>query len=344
MDTARNPALAPRDSRPIPDFFLVGQPKSGSTALYEMLRQHPAIYMPDLKEPDFFSTDLRRRFPPRIGGPLPQTMDEYLNLFVPAEPGQIVGEASVFYLRSHVAAAGIARLNPEARIIVVLREPAQLLRSMHLQVLQAQIETVKDLRTALALEPRRRLGQAVPRSSHQPQLLLYSEHVRYVDQLRRFSDLFPRDQMAILLYDDFLADNHATLQRLFRFLGVDDSLRVAPSEANASVLVRSATASDLLHRVSVGRGPASRVVKQLVKLVSSRQIRRRLLGAGQRALQASPPPVDPDLMMELRLQYAPEVARLSDYLGRDVESIWHPRSLTPDRGPTSSPVSDVIAD
>ena len=89
----------------MPDFFIVGHPKSGTTALYEMLRRHPQIYMPDLKEPRFFASDLRVRFQRRAPDPshpsaLPQTFEEYLALFDAAGLDQRVGEASPLYLMS----------------------------------------------------------------------------------------------------------------------------------------------------------------------------------------------------------------------------------------------------
>src|SRR5271165_5706185 len=129
------PAADPRPGR-IPDFFIVGHAKSGTTALYEMLRRHPEIFMPDSKEPWFFASDMRRRFnPPGSDGP-PETLADYLALFTPAAPGQLAGEASSSYLWSRTAAAAIAAAQPEARIIAILREPASFLRSLHLQLLQ----------------------------------------------------------------------------------------------------------------------------------------------------------------------------------------------------------------
>src|ERR1035438_4009729 len=89
----------------VPDFFIVGHPKSGTTALYQMLRSHPQIFMPDLKEPRFFASDLRAQMQPTAasgtsGFVLPQTWAEYLALFASALPDQRVGEASPSYLRS----------------------------------------------------------------------------------------------------------------------------------------------------------------------------------------------------------------------------------------------------
>src|SRR6204780_4818563 len=152
--------------RRTPDFFIVGQPKSGTTALYEMLRSHPQIYMPDMKEPLFFASDLRPYL--KEGGSVaqkpqfPATYDEYLSLFEPATAEQRIGEASSSYLRSRVAASAIAEAQPAARIIAILREPAGLLRSLHLQRLQEKIETEPDLEIALSLEDSRRRGIGVP--------------------------------------------------------------------------------------------------------------------------------------------------------------------------------------
>src|SRR5271157_4742395 len=135
----------------MPDFFIVGHAKSGTTALYEMLRTHPQIYMPVLKEPWFFASDMRPRFHPRRSGVPPQTLEEYLALFAEAGPDQRVGEASSSYLWSGTAAGAIAEIQPDARIIAILREPASFLRSLHLQLLQSHVETQKDFQRAIAL-------------------------------------------------------------------------------------------------------------------------------------------------------------------------------------------------
>src|SRR4051794_22671548 len=148
MSTSTDSPAPARDGEigVVPDFFIVGHAKCGTTALYEMLRTHPEIFMPELKEPAYFAGDLRRRFQPPGAGPLPETLPEYLALFEPALAGQRVGEASSLYLWSHEAAAGIAALSPEAKIIAILREPASFLRSLHMQLLQNHIESERSLR------------------------------------------------------------------------------------------------------------------------------------------------------------------------------------------------------
>src|SRR5437660_5616201 len=210
-----------RDSR-VPDFFIVGQPKSGTTALYEMLRRHPQIFMPENKEPWFFASELQDRTPPRPGG-TPQTLEEHLPLCEPATAGQLLGEASALYLLSHTAAGRIAAVQPDARIIAILREPASLLRSLHMQFVKSYVETEPDFRKAISLEQDRREGRRVPRYTYWPRALLYSEHVRYVEQLRRYHAAFPPEQVLVMIYDDFRLDNEAAVRTALAFLGVDDT-------------------------------------------------------------------------------------------------------------------------
>ena len=101
-----------------------------------------------------------------------------------------MGEGSASYLRSPQAAGRIAAARPDARIMAILREPASFLRSFHLQVVQAHYEDQRDLARALSLEGERRRGRHLPKRSLWPQELLYSDHVRYVEQLRRYHERF----------------------------------------------------------------------------------------------------------------------------------------------------------
>jgi hypothetical protein len=305
-----------------PDFFIVGQPKAGTTALYEMLRRHPQIFMPDGKEPWYFARELHERTPPRPEG-TPTTLDQYLALFAAADGGQRVGEASALYLWSRTAAGGIAEVAPEARIIAILREPASLLRSLHLQFVETYVETEADLGKALSLEEARRQGRQVPRYSYWPRALMYSEHVRYVEQLRRYQERFGRERMLVLVYDDFRADNATTVRRVLRFLDVDDRVPLEAIEANPTVRARSQRLNELVHAVSVGRGPLSLTVKGAIKALTPTRLRRRARDAVQRHLVfGEPSPPDAELMAKVRRRFAPEVEALSEYLGRDLVTLW----------------------
>ncbi len=316
------PAVALAAGRRLPDFFIVGQPKSGTTALYEMLRRHPQIHLPDRKEPRFFATELYFRDPPRPGG-TPATLDEYVAWFDAATPEQRIGDASPWYLWSRSAAGRIADVQPDARIIAILREPASLLRSLHLEFVQLYVETQTDLRKAIELEEPRRQGRDIPRHTYWPQMLLYSEHVRFVEQLRRFDAVFPPEQMLVLVYDDFRYDNEATLRRVLRFLEVDETFPIEPTHANPTVRVRSQRLHELVHAVSVGHGPISRAAKASVKAVTPRGLRRSARNlAVTRVVYADPGAPDEECMAELRRRFKGEVVALSEYLDRDLVSMW----------------------
>ena len=316
-------AASPAAGARVPDFFVLGHPKCGTTALYRMLRGHPQVYMPDLKEPWFFAPELWSRF----SGPKtlwrPRTLEEYLPLFAPAAAEQRAGEASSCYLMSHNAAAGIARVAPDARLIAILREPASFLRSLHLQNVQVHVDDARDLRRALELEPERRRGRRIPRRSPRPAALMYSDHVRYVRQLRRYRDLFAAEQMLVLVYEDFRDDNAATMRRVLRFLGVDEAHPVEPVRANPTVGVRSRRLHAAVQSVSVGRGPVSEAAKVAAKALTTTRMRRAaLLAMRRRVVFGEPPLPDERLMLELRSRFAPEVSALSEYLGRDLVSLW----------------------
>jgi Sulfotransferase domain len=308
--------------RRMPDFFIVGHPKCGTTALFEMLRRHPQIYMPACKEPWFFAPELHVRTPPRPEG-TPKTLEDYLRLFQTAHPEQLAGEASALYLWSASAASRIAEVQPAARIIAILREPASFLWSLHLQFLQTRVETESDLRRALALEGERRQGRRIPRHTYWPQALLYSEHVRYVEQLRRYHEVFPPEQTLVLIYDDFRRDNEATMRTVLRFLEVDDTAPIEAIEANPTVRARSQRLHGLVHALGVGRGSISLGTKAALKAVAPARLRRRALYAMQRhVVFGEPEPPDERLMSELRDRFKGEVVAISEYLGRDLVSLW----------------------
>jgi Sulfotransferase family len=324
---AREPSVPGTQAR-VPDFFIAGHQKCGTTALYEMLRSHPAIFMPQLKEPAFFATDHRSDRARRASSAptrRPRTLDAYLALFAPADPGQRIGEASGQYLRSRTAASGIAALRPDARIIVILREPASFLRSFHLQMVSSRVETETDFEKALALEPERRAGKRIPRSCQHREHLLYSDHVRYVEQLRRFDQLFPPEQMLVLIYDDFRSDNVTTVRRVLRFLDVDDTRPVEVVQTKPVNAVRSMTFHHLLgmgRRARLQPDAATRLertINALTPMFLKNEVFRK---RWHRMIYERPLAPDEQLMRQLRSRFKPEVRALSDYLDRDLVALW----------------------
>jgi len=290
----------------VPDFFIVGHHKSGTTAMYEML-------------PEFFGRDLSRRREASpasdeqahtFAGSRPHTLGEYLALFQDAEPGQRAGEASPSYLSSPTAAGMIAEVQPDARIIAILREPASFLRSLHLQMVRNHVQGEWDLRKAIAAD-----SEAVQADrAHQ-----YLDRVRYVDQLRRYRDAFSAEQVLALIYDDFRADNDATVRRVLRFLGVDAEVPVSVVDANPTVTARSRRLDDWSRSLKASRGPIAGAMKLTFKTVLPTGVRRRLQ---RNVIYGKAPAPDEALMRELRERFKGEVVALSEYLDRDLVSLW----------------------
>ena len=307
----------------LPDFFVIGHPKCGTTALYAMLKRHPQIYMSDVKEPQFFASDLRIPSGAESSSADPRTLSEYMALFEAARPEQLVGDASTRHIWSPGAAARIAAAQPAARIVAVLREPTSFLRSLHLQLLQNRAEDEPDLGRAIALEQDRREGRALTElAASQPKLLLYTERAGYLEQLRRYHAVFPRDQVLVLIYEDFRADNERTLRQVQRFLGVDDTAAVEVVEANPSVR-RRVGLDETVFAVTYGRSRGARMVRRTLMRVTPRRLRHRAFRTLQRSVVfGRPDPPDERLMLELRRRFKPQVQALSEYLDRDLVSLW----------------------
>jgi Sulfotransferase family len=318
-------ATAHSCDRRVPDFFIVGHPKSGTTALWSMLKGHPQIFMPQNKEPYFLADELHPpAATPRTFGSTPATLDEYLSLFADATPEQRAGEASAPYLWSRTAAARIAEVQPDARIIAILREPASFLHSLHLQFVQIYIEPEKDMRKAIALEDARREGRQLPGNRFWgPEGTFYSEYVRYVEQLRRYHAVFSPEQVLVLIYDDYRSDNQATVRQVQRFLGVDDTHPINLHEANPTVRVRSPRLHALVHAVAGGEGPVPRAVQSAARTLAPRRLdRESAVAIRNRMFFGEPRAPDEQLMMALRRRFKPEVQALGEYLGRDLVTLW----------------------
>jgi hypothetical protein len=299
-----------------PDFYVVGHPKSGSTALNKMLRQHPQIFMPDCKEPAYFCTDIIERS---------LTEGEYLALFEGAEPDQLQGEASIWQLASEVAARQITDVRPDAKIILLLREPVAFLRSLHLQNFQNRAEIETDFGRALALEPQRAADPSFA-NGHEAVLaqlpkLRYSEHIRYVTQVERYREALTTANVHVIIYEEFERDNASAVRAIHRFLGLPEH-ETAEVRVNASAPMRGARTYRFLNDVRVGRGPVPRVMHRAIKLVTGRRARNRMVTRSREMLLGDAPPPDRRLELELRRRFLPEVQKLGEYLERDLVTAW----------------------
>lgn len=201
-----------------PNFFIVGAPKCGTTAISEYLRSHPNVFMSKFKEPHFFSSDLdmNRR-----------TLEQYLDLFAHAGRQQtIIAEASTTYLFSQVALPRIREFNPDAKILVMLRRPDELAYAIYGQCFLAGIETETDFERAWELQDKRAAGAELPPGCPSYKVLQYKWMASIGSQVQRLLQIFPRSQVHIILMDDLVTDPRGEYLRLLSFLGLPDDGRM----------------------------------------------------------------------------------------------------------------------
>jgi hypothetical protein len=267
-----------------PNFFLVGAPKAGTTSLYRYLGQHPDIYMSPIKEPHYFADEIRfenfdehmqkmsaardlafRRY---LKGPASERfsggpVDDwgcYLKLFGGATSQTALGEASTCYLWSPTAAANIASAFPDAKIVMVLRDPAERALSQYRHMLSFAPKTISFSQYLDA-------GMSV-RSTEISETYPFLQFGLYSTHILRYLKHFPQNKVHIAFYDDYLRDAPGFVAEVYRFLGVDSSFRADVSERHmAAAIPRS-------H--GLNRGLKRAGIWNLARRASPLPLRRRL--------------------------------------------------------------------
>ena len=284
----------------IPDFFIVGAPKCGTSAINHYLGQHPQIFMPKIKEPHYFSSDL---IPPNY------IRDEqlYLSLFRDVKDEMRIGEVSNTYLYSKVAARKIYQFNTSADIIMILRNPVHMMYSLFHQAIASGIEDITSFRMALYAEKERE------RSSSGCSITFrqYRDAARYYEQVKRYLNIFDRERVYIMIYEEFKSDNIGELQKLFQFLRVDEKFIPVINYSNLSRYPRSIFLAQFIRKVKPRKGINSNPIHR-----KSVNILRKLNTKHQ-----SRPPLDETLGSQLMDEYLPEILRLEELIDKDL-SIW----------------------
>lgn len=223
-----------------PNLFIVGQPKSGTSALYVMLQEHPDICMCDEKEPSIFARDFLEESVMYHGKNIfchCTTIEEYLKLFN-CRDEKIVGEGSTHYLYSKVAAKEIHDFNPQAKIIIMLREPVDFMHALHSQQVAEMREDVEDFEEALKLEEPRKRGEHLPKTNRCPSYHFYKTRTDYLTHIKRFLQHFPKEQILVIIFEDFKKDNLQYLKRIAAFLGIDANYVPGAKVVNKNKTVR----------------------------------------------------------------------------------------------------------
>jgi hypothetical protein len=219
-----------------PNFFIVGAPKCGTTAMNNYLQQHPDIFMAP-KELHYFGADLETK--------VKLSEQEYLKYFENAGDKNIIGEASAWYLFSKFAAREIKMFSPDARILIMLRNPVDVIYSMHSQNLYDGNEDVNSFEQAIELDDERKKGIQLADAVDFYKMPTYKESVLFYEQVKRYLDVFEKVNVHIIIYDDFAANPAGSLKEILSFLGLGDDLSVNYKIINPNKQLKSLR----LHRI-----------------------------------------------------------------------------------------------
>jgi hypothetical protein len=263
-----------------PDFFIVGAPKCGTSTLHYWLGQHPQLYLPSAsenakgywltKEPNYYCGDLGIAHRRRI-----LDKERYLRLFDAASSDQLLGDASPAYLYSEEAVNRIFTDNPNARIIIQLRNPADFIRSLHFSQIQTDKERTFNLEKAI----RRGSKGKIPKNAGEPYLYDYLDKARFYPYVKMYIDRFGSENVRVMLLEETTSNPLEALETLYNFLGID--------YFEPSLLVRNAGSYTLSDRqvgsVVTGKIPGYKLISSLIpeqaKKLGRSIIEKHLLGS-----------------------------------------------------------------
>ena len=310
-----------------PNFFVVGAPKAGTTSLYHYLDQHPEIYMSPIKEPNYFAEEIRlvnmcgelqeqtsrdlQALHQYLQGPMSEKRfgglvsdwDDYLKLFRNVKAEKAIGEASVSYLWSSTAAENIRLRIPNAKIIMILRNPADRAFSQYL-------ENLANGRIQNSFREQIESGAAC-RDKKFRVMHPFLEFGLYHDQVNRFLERFPKKNVRILLYHEYQTQPAKLLMDTCSFLNVDPAFTPDTSRKHLQPYVpRSIATSRLLKRYGVWQR-----VRALIPTALESPL-RTVVFRGRKSIRMNPE--DRQFLVEY---YKEDVHKLAGLLGRDL-SPW----------------------
>jgi hypothetical protein len=286
-----------------PNFFVVGAPKCGTTSLYERLKLHPQVFLPEMKDPNFFTTP-----PPSseksFDLPRCSTLEEYQRLYKDARGFIAVGDPSNSYLWDENAPGRIHEVCPEAKIIVMLRDPVARAHSFYLMNVRDGFESSPTFRRALDQDKARN-------TSNWFTAWLYVEGGLYHKQVRRYIDAFGARQVLVLLFDDLAKNPLELFSRIASHIGVD------PSPFGSI---------EVSEPYNPYRMPRSRAAYRIAGMLGLRgslipPAARRWLSRSPLLFDKNKPQIDPESRRYLQQIYDPDIAHLEMLLGRTMPEL-----------------------
>jgi hypothetical protein len=308
----------------LPSFFVIGAAKAGTTSLHALLDSHPDLFMPEIKEPEFFARD----------DLYAHGLESYGEKFASARPDQMIGEASTIYTLAPLFADTAARIKthvPEAKLIYVLRQPVDRAYSFYTQITKNYQNGTRDYAVHRSFEDfviADRHAQAAPRnkafSSHNdhlpdvPELCLAGSD--YVHQVQSYLKHFPREAMLFLKFEDFVTDRQNTVRKVTDFLGIDPLPDSVFEEASVTRNISDTHFENLKDAASVQSlnkkiGPLSGL-RKLMPSALRKTLRKGVVSMMKPIGQDHrPPPMKQETRAALQVRFQPQFAELSKLTG-----------------------------
>ena len=290
-----------KDTKRKPNFFIIGAPKAGTTSLAGWLSEHPDIFMSTPKEPGYFNTEQPKR--------LIRSLKDYERLFVSAPASsRVLGEASTGYLSSNCAVQNILDYNSDAKFLVSLRNPLELVPSLHAEYIKAGRQWSRSLEAAWHAQQHPAKPLPVHANNYGRLCLLGL-------QMQRLLSLVPAPQVKIIWTEDLKHDPAQAYDGILMFLGLPNDARTDFPALNTRTIPISrslAMASGLARRMLYRAGLAS----------TFRSIGKRILFANAKPAEATPSAsLTPSFRKELQEYFAEDIQILGELTGRDL-STW----------------------
>ncbi len=295
----------------LPNFFIIGAPRSGTTALTEYLRSHPDVFISNPKEPLYFADD--------YGGIRQvQSLDEYLLLFSRTRKSHLViGEASSWYLFSKNAIKNIYNFNKDAKIVIMLRNPVELCYSIHSNLMYMLYENEEDFEKAWELQGERKKGRSIPVSCKMPEFLQYGDVCSLGNLVDNVLQVFPGDRVKLVIFDDFINSTPDIYNDILNFLNLPGNNKEHFPKYNENQEHKSL----LIARLMINPSPSLIRFAQILKNI----LHIKRIGIAPRILSLNTrksvrEKLSDDFIKNLKIYFKNDVEKLSKIIGRDLSS------------------------
>lgn len=291
-----------------PNLFIVGAPKCGTTSLHFYLNQHPDVFLCEPKEPNYYNTDLIRTN--RI------KKQDYFELYNDTN-AKYIGEATPLYLMSKDAPLNIKKDSPNAKIIIAIRKPSDLLFSAYYQNKYNLIEEASSFEEAINDEENRIKNLKDTKTGEPIDRLIYSRFVHFTVQISRYFETFGRENVHVIIFDELKRNTEIEVRKVLDFLSIDNKAEINFSIQNVHKTNKSQLIAKNLH------SPPSflrKLVRLVVPISLTNKIYRYVKKVNTDTKQKNKPKISPEIEKILIEKYKPEVENIEKLLGIDLSS------------------------